>query len=259
MEPISPELVLVDPELAARVRASAVAGPPPHLLSSTEVAPFPSESAPRQAVRSPEAADGTAPTGRRHAFRRVRRSLVAVGLLVSGFFAGAALSGSGTERPEFVLESAGTARAVEESRNAGSVAEARRSRVGRTKRRVRPAAKERRRAGSRARRATATPKRRRQTGGTPAAERRLSAAVERKLLSLIVHSPAGKLPPVLIQKRTGLAKNNLQAVCRRSDDRRSFLCIVTSALQPTAPPVYSLYRPTKTGRGGFTWYHSRDG
>jgi hypothetical protein len=89
--------------------------------------------------------------------------------------------------------------------------------------------------------------------------RETSAAIERKLLSAIVQSPAGKLPPALINKRTGLAKNNLQAVCTRSSDSRSFLCVVKSALQPAAGPVYAIYRPTKTGRGGFTWYRSRHG
>lgn len=267
MEPISPELVLVDPELAARVRAAAVAGPGPYLLDSRDVASFPTELA----ARPLETAGGTATTGRRDTFRRARRSLVAVGLLVSGFFAGAAVSGSGTQRPQFVLEGpAGTVGALEASRSAGTVADARRSAAGRTKARVRPAADGRRRARAsartrrtatprRVRRTTTTPKRRRQTRARLAAQRRTSAAVERKLLSLIVHAPAGKLPAALIETKTGFAKNNLQAVCRRSDDRRSFLCIVTSALQPAAPPVYAFYRPTKNGRGDFTWYRSQDG
>jgi hypothetical protein len=92
-----------------------------------------------------------------------------------------------------------------------------------------------------------------------AAAREKSAAVERRLLSLIVQSPVGKLPPALINKKTGLAKNNLQAVCTRSDNSRSFLCVVKSVLQPAAGAVYAYYRPTRKGRGTFTWFRSRGG
>jgi hypothetical protein len=112
-----------------------------------------------------------------------------------------------------------------------------------------------RRAAKANRRRSAPPKRRKQTTAKVAAE--TSASVERKLLTVIVQSPAGKLPPALIDGKTGLAKNNLQAVCTPSSNARSFVCVVTSAIQPGAPPVYALYRPTRTGRGGFTWYRSR--
>lgn len=37
-----------------------------------------------------------------------------------------------------------------------------------------------------------------------------SAMVERKILARVVQSPAGKLPPALIDRQAGLAKNNLQ-------------------------------------------------
>lgn len=51
--------------------------------------------------------------------------------------------------------------------------------------------------------------------------------VERKVLALVVRSPAGKLPPALIDRQTGLAMNNLQAVCRLG--KASSFCVVRPA------------------------------
>jgi hypothetical protein len=79
------------------------------------------------------------------------------------------------------------------------------------------------------------------------------ATVERKILALVVQSPAGKLPPGLIDRQTGLAKNNLQAICRRVSNSRSFSCVVRSAVRPSDGRVYVSYRPTHDGRGRFTW------
>jgi hypothetical protein len=79
------------------------------------------------------------------------------------------------------------------------------------------------------------------------------ATVERKLLALVVQSPAGKLPPSLIDRQTGLAKNNLQAICSRVSNSRSFRCVVKSAVRPSDGRVYVSYQPTHDGRGRFRW------
>jgi hypothetical protein len=85
-----------------------------------------------------------------------------------------------------------------------------------------------------------------------------AGAVERKVLRVVVQSPAGKLPPALIDPKTGLAKNGLQAVCHRSG-ARSFLCIVRPTRHRPAEGLYVRYRPGRTGRSAFTWYSYRSG
>ena len=262
MEPISPELVLVDPELAARVRASPVqraARYPPH---ATLVRARTAELTPRRPVSAQRPARTHAPAGHSRAFKRLGGSLLGISLMVSGFLVASAVSGNHSEQTGVALpELEATPPAPRVVSGGHSVRTFDRQRPASVaSKRARPVAKPRRRPDSTAkRRSAAAAKRRKQAVARTAAARQKSAAVERKLLSVIVQSPAGKLPPVLINRRTGLAKNNLQAVCTRSNDSRSFLCVVTSALQPAAAPVYAFYRPTKTGRGAFTWYRSRSG
>jgi hypothetical protein len=85
-----------------------------------------------------------------------------------------------------------------------------------------------------------------------------SAAAEQRILALVVQSPSGKLPPALVDRRTGLAKNNLQAVCR-SEPSRSFLCLVRPARHRPGEGLYVRYRPSRDGRGSFAWYPYRSG
>src|SRR5215216_4753035 len=271
LEPVSPELVLVDPELAARVRASPIEDAPPYALHATRVLTGAAELTPRQPVTANGAAR-TARPGHSRAFKRLGGSLLGIGLMLSGFAVAYGVSGNDSEQSAVAPAEVGTtvpaAGGGSRRASARTLGRQRRASVARTTARERPVAKPRRRPDSRAkrrstaapkRRSTAAPKRRKRAAAGAAAVRETSAAVERKLLSVIVQSPAGKLPPALINRRTGLAKNNLQAVCTRSSDSRSFLCVVKSALQPAAGPVYALYRPTQKGRGSFTWYRSRGG
>lgn len=247
MEPISPELVLVDPELAARVRALPIDLAVPYALRR-------SDGLTRAAVRTsyrplaplrPARADER--PRRSRVLKRLSSSLLAISLLAGGFVAASAVSGAQSEQPRLAPASVGATVSAPSSEAKTTV-------------RVRPPAKPRRRPDSTMKRRSApTPKRRKQPATRAAAARETSAAVERKLLSVIVQSPAGKLPPALINRSTGLAKNNLQAVCTRGDDSRSFLCVVKSALQPAVGPVYAYYRSTKKGGGRFTWYRSRSG
>jgi hypothetical protein len=85
-----------------------------------------------------------------------------------------------------------------------------------------------------------------------------NAAAEQRILALVVQSPSGKLPRALVDPRTGLAKNNLQAVCR-SAPPSSFLCLVRPARHRPNEGLYVLYRPTRDGRGHFAWYPYRSG
>jgi hypothetical protein len=93
--------------------------------------------------------------------------------------------------------------------------------------------------------------------------RRLGARdslLERKLLNQIVQAPAGKLPRVLIDAKTGLAKNNLHAVCRRSGGSRSFLCLVQPVHHKPGEGLFVRYRSNRKGTAGrFFSYHYRAG
>jgi hypothetical protein len=270
MEPVSPELVLVDPDLARRVRAAPAERP----------RPGPERTLGHRSAALP-AAGADVPAGPTRAFKRLGALLLGTGLMASGFLAASAISGANSEPQPVSPPDGGAALApdvVTES-VAETAARRRPPTAAKTTVRARPGATPRRGAAHRRRRPAtaakttvrarpgATPrrgapnrrsnasKRRKQTAAEAAATTR--AAVERKLLSVIVQSPAGKLPPALIDGKTGLAKNNLQAVCRPRSNSRSFACVVTSVLRSGAPLVYAHYRPTKTGRGGFTWYRSR--
>jgi hypothetical protein len=262
-EPISPELVLVDPELAARVRASPFDLAAPYALRGSDGLTHSAGLTPRRALPARRPARADRRLGRSRAFKRLGGSLLGMGLIVSGFVVGSAVSGNHSEQTGVALsEARATLEAPKVPSRGDSVRtldQQRPASVARTTARKRAVAKPRGRSQPTTKRRSAAAKLRKQTVARAAAARQTSAAVERKLLSVIVQSPAGKLPPVLINRRTGLAKNNLQAVCTRSNDSRSFLCVVTSALQPAAGPVYAFYRPTNTGRGGFTWYRSRSG
>ena len=86
----------------------------------------------------------------------------------------------------------------------------------------------------------------------PARHRQTTAAVEQKILSALVQSPTGKLPPALVDPRTGLAKNNLQAVCQSVRD--SFLCTVRPARHKPGEGLSVRYRG-----GRVTWYPYRAG
>lgn len=249
MEPVSPELVLVDPDLAARVRTTE-GRPPRHGLHRAvargrEVTP----------AESPRLQREPATARRRRPLGRLGLSLAAASLLAGGVLAAFTISAESGRAPEFVADELGlTPEAARvESRTASVKTTERQRRPPPARSSVKP----RRQAKPPQRQRNArTAKRRKQAPAGAAAGRQTNAAVERRLLSLIVQSPTGKLPPALINRQTGLAKNNLQAVCTRSNDTRSFVCVVTSALQPAVGPVYALYRPTKRG-GVFTWYRTR--
>jgi len=83
--------------------------------------------------------------------------------------------------------------------------------------------------------------------------------VERKVLNLIVQAPAGRLPRALIDPKSGLAKNGLQAVCRR-EKARSYLCLVQPPTHMPGEGLYARYRLNRNGNGGtFRWYRYRKG
>jgi len=79
-------------------------------------------------------------------------------------------------------------------------------------------------------------------------------AVERKLVSLILSAPARKLPREFIDPTTGLVKNNVQVVCRKAKVR-AFLCVVRLASGSGGhKPLFVGYSIRKNGKGVFNWY-----
>jgi hypothetical protein len=81
-------------------------------------------------------------------------------------------------------------------------------------------------------------------------------AVERKVVSLILAAPARKLPRDFIDPTTGLVKNNVHVVCNKRE-QRSFLCTIRLPSQTAGKALYVRYRTQKDGQGVFRWYGYR--
>jgi hypothetical protein len=254
-EPISPELVLVDPELRRALQAEALERAPLRLVT-----PEPEPSWwPREAERSPVApaelpsqAQRTVPTPvplarpegepprAHHPLARAGRYLVhailPISLVLNAILITLAVSDA-TVSPAPTAAGPSLNRTAPDSNGQTPL----------------PAAQPKRRS---------TQTRAAVTERKPTAPR-LGARdprLERKLLNLIVQAPAGRLPRELINSKTGLAKNNLHAVCRREAGRGSFLCLIRPSRHKPGEGLYARYRVKRKGKGGtFTWYHYRSG
>jgi hypothetical protein len=215
LEPVSPELVLIDPELARRERARLEEKA--YLKSVLDVAAL------RRAAESqpaPEAETVRRRTQWRDATTFAKRRLVPAALLCSlaanGFFiAHLVTRGVGEEATQVAV------RMVTQTETASTESVPK----------VPPVS------------AVST------APGT-------KAALERKVVALILSAPARRLPHDFIDSTTGLVKNNVQVVCKKQQvQRRSFLC----AVRPPSDGVndkalYVRYRTNKNGSGAFKWY-----
>jgi hypothetical protein len=265
-EPISPELVLIDPQLRRVLQAQVLERAPLQLV----VLPEPSRlaRAPERATvalsglpRVPERAAIPAPVplpvseaeprGARRVLawpqRYLVRAILPISLVLNAILISLAVSDATVAPDSTAVPPAPGAAAPENRKQTTSVS-----------------AKAKRQP-TRTRRAAAAPKPSAVPSGGAARRTapRLGARdprLERKLLNLIVQAPSGKLPRVLIDAKTGLAKNNLQAVCRRSGRSRSFLCVVKPAHHKPGEGLYVRYRSNRKGTGGrFTSYRYRAG
>jgi hypothetical protein len=256
-EPISPELVLVDPELRRALQAEALERAPLRLIVSPEP-PRPAEAPDRAAValsESPTQAQTTAlpspaslprleaePRRARRGLAAPRRYLVRAILPIS-----------------LVLNAILITLAVSDASVSPDPSAARPSlslaAPGNNEQTPSPAAKAKRQS-TQTRGATAVAARKPTAPRLGARDPRL----ERRLLNLIIQAPAGKLPRELIDSKTGLAKNNLHAVCRREAGRGSFLCFIQPARHKPGEGLYARYRLNGKGNSGtFTWYRYRTG
>ena len=261
-EPISPELVLVDPELRAALRAVELERPALQVVSepglerpALQVVPLepPREResvAPRATPPpapppspAPEAAE---PQGERalvRARRRAVRILLPISLGLNAVLIALAVSDSTAPQPSPappVLPSAspGGGSPKKPAPKAPPARKAKHSSTTAAPKGTAPKASARR--------------------GSPIVPRISHVVVERKLLNLVIQSPSGKLPRALIDRKTGLAKNNLQAVCRASGSRL-FLCVVQPARHKPGEGLFVRYRLDHSGTGGtFTGYRYRE-
>jgi hypothetical protein len=239
---ISPELVLVDPELARAERARLEAPTEPG--TNGRVVEQPPVQVPKE-VQQTRVGERRIPS--RWSRERLTPVLLSLSLMTNAILTAVVVAGSRTNHPDATLPPPFATTPEGPASAAAPLGSSPHTKTQKPSRHAGASTTTTPRSTSRppARGATAV------TAGT-------SAAVERKILALVVRSPAGKLPPALIDRSSGLAKNNLQAVCRATSSR-SFLCIVRPARHQPREGLHVRYRPGRGGRGLFTWYPYRHG
>jgi hypothetical protein len=221
-EPVSPELVLVDPELARRERARLeekaylksvldVAA----LRRASETQPPPVEETVR---RRPPWRDATTFARRRLVPAALLGSLLANGFLVAHFVAR-----QGQQAAQVAVRMVTLTESTPTVASTTAVARQRQTRPATTV-------------------STTTP--------------RTKTDVERKIVSLILSGSARKLPRNFIDPTTGLVKNNVQVVCKKTN-QRSFLCAIRLSSNSVSKAFYVRYRTGKNRRGVFKWYGYR--
>ena len=82
-----------------------------------------------------------------------------------------------------------------------------------------------------------------------------AASAARALLVRISRTPRSELPAALVDDRTGLAKSDLQATCRRA--AAAFLCVLRSAGK-SAATIQARYSPSAAGAASLKWYSGRN-
>jgi len=237
-EPVSPELVLIDPELARRERARleekaylkevldvaalrrAVAGEPP----------------PGEEIGGPGSGwDEIAIFSR----RRLVPAALLCSLLANGFFVADLVARKGEEATQVAVRmvtlTASTSTAVQRN----SVIRTAELQT-RSSRKVLP---------------TGAPQVR-STTKVAATKSPTKASVERKVVSLILSAPNHKLPRHFVDPTTGLVKNNVQVVCAKKTPR-SYLCAIRLATDARKKALLVRYRVVNAEQGLFTWYGYR--
>jgi hypothetical protein len=289
VDPISPELALVDPELArASIRealarppvgrprepAEPVAADPVQMPVRDAVAPA-GELAPNAAAA--EESEGLSPPGldtlsgvarederlssSSPSRRRMIDALLTLSLVLNAILIAIVVDYNRNGRPAANISL--PRRTATIPPDTVSHDSNRRSSVGVTRPQSKPtsAAQSKEPIPERAtpRATRSTPVRRPRTGTTrvrPSVSRE-SAALERKLLAAVVRSPSEHLPSALIDKATGLAKN-LQAVCQPSASQ-SFSCVIRPAHHKPAEGLHVRYSRGRGGRWIAKWYGYRRG
>jgi hypothetical protein len=265
---ISPELVLVDPELAVIARASLAQRaekPTPPVLATPAAPPEAPAAVPLyyaldtpRVVHSPAARVAEPPPAAEprlrgweavlaaasHLFSLVTPAMLFLSFLVNLALAGVLLA-SGGDVPQLGPEPAvvqpvsteapapiGETPAVEQTSAPPSSQVTERART-------RPGTKAKAKAG-RARAAQA--------------RARAKASAERTVLTLLQTAPKARIA-ALIDPRSGLLKNNVQAVCQRRPAKlvTRFVCAIRVAGAPRRSAVYMRYSVKQGGGWSVTW------
>jgi hypothetical protein len=93
-----------------------------------------------------------------------------------------------------------------------------------------------------------------------ASANRIKATAERTVLALVQTAPRSRIGQ-LIDPTSGLLKNNVQSVCRRGSPRgpAHFLCVVRSPGAARGAGLYLRYNVAANGRWSVTWLGYRTG
>jgi hypothetical protein len=243
-EPVSPELVLIDPELARRERARLEEKAylrdmldVPALRRAVESQPPPFE----EPVRDRPWLSATT-----FARRRVAQAALLTSLLVNGFFVSDLVTRGGDPATQVAVRMVTLTEVPSTSSAVSTVA------AGKKESSSTPETSTS--AGSSTVGSTAAQKARAKASAThlPA-----KSIVERKVVSLILAAPARKLPRNFIDASTGLVKNNVQVVCEKRK-HAAFLCAIRLPSQRTSKALFVRYSVGKGGRGEFKWYGYRN-
>ena len=240
-EPVSPELVLIDPELARRERARLEEKA--YLRGMLDVAALrrAAESQPppvEEAVRDPRWLIATT-----FGKRRVVQAALLASLLVNGFFVADLVTREGDAATQVAVRMV-TLTEIPPTSSAISTVP--------TGTQEGPSAAE---VSTRASSPSLVSTGKLKAPRAKAAAKLLPAksVVERKVVFLVLAAPARKLPRGFIDPTTGLVKNNLQVVCRKKE-HAAFLCAVRLPSESTSKALYVRYSTGKDGRGEFRWY-----
>ena len=231
-EPISPELVLIDPDLAKRERARLLelaqleeylVEQQARLENRRRAQAFEVEALRQALERSAEQVERSGEGWWRHVAELSRQRVVPVvavcSLLVNGYFLAELVSRAGDQVSTAAI-------AINESAPASSVA---------------------RQSANRTSVITANLK----TSATTRVKKKQNAlrkklSVERKAVSGILAAPSRRLPPSFINPRTGLVRNNVQIACRPAR-KSSYLCVVKLPAQGSKRARSVRYRIDQKG------------
>jgi hypothetical protein len=227
-EPVSPELVLVDPELARRERARLVERARLEAMAGVATFRRDVEIQPAQAgyAGPPKAAWRDVADFSR---RRLLPAVLMLSLLVNGLLVAHFVARTGNQPSDKQDRVANRVVTLGPSSSTGPTTQST-SVVADTS-------------------AYST---------SPAAVTAPKTLVERRLAALIISAPARKLPRQFVDATTGLVKNNVQVVCRRRTTR-SFLCVVRPPSGAPKEGLYVRYRTGPNSHGVFTWYGYTEG